>query len=241
MIDPSNNSFIPKRGPAKLKRTNASKQIYVFTIISYVIMFASLLSAGGVFLYSKYFVQKQRDDIVVKLDTAIKVFSESDLQKVINFDNRLQQASDKFESSVALGSLFKAFEAATIDTFQIESLNIKRDKDDKLVLDTKMKTDSVSSIILQRLAYRGNDLTNSVAVKSISVNKPSDEDSGQNSFQRVDIGFEVPLSDVPYEGGKFEFTAGVPIEVDTPTGLDNNNEGVVTDNTDSASGNQNNI
>ena len=30
----------------------------------------------------------------------------------------------------------------------------------------------------------------------------------------------MPISDVPYEGGKSEFTVGVPIEVDTPTGLD---------------------
>ena len=48
------NSFIPKRGPVKRQRRAGSRQIYLFTVISYVLFSATLVASVGVFLYERY-------------------------------------------------------------------------------------------------------------------------------------------------------------------------------------------
>lgn len=238
MIDPSNNnSFIPKHGPAKFKRANVAKQVYVFSIISYILMFSSLLSAGGIYLYSKYFVEKQRDEKVVELDTAIRVFSEADMQEVLDFDRRLQQASDKFESSIALGTLFKAFEEATIEAVQIDNLKVERDNtnDEVLALEATLQTDSIDSAIFQRGVYKSNELVGSVVITGLDVEGADENQSDANLSQVITTEFIVPVSDVPYMGSRLRFVDGVgnpsysteestqAEDVEESTGLENAN------------------
>lgn len=204
MPDLSNNSFIPKRGPVRRSRRAVSRQAYMFTLISYVLLFATLLSAGGVFLYNKY-LDQQLDEEIVTLNTAINSFSEADMQRVLEFDRRLQQADGRLDKSVSMVSVFEALEAATIDTVKIKSLSLEREEDAKLVLSATIETDTFDSTIFQRGVFRRNQVVDTVTFKEVqnSLVETGASEGGQSTGSLVPLvtfeaELEVPLSSVPY-------------------------------------------
>ncbi len=199
MADLSNNSFIPKRGPATRSRSTVSRQVYVFTIVSYVLMFATLLSVGGVYLYSKLLDQQLNDEIA-KLNTAINSFSESDMQEVLEFDNRLQQASGRLNNSVSMVSVFGALEAATVNTVKIASLSLEREQDEKFILEANIETDSFDSTLFQRDIYQQNQAVDAVTFSDVNSVQAADGEEGQYLVPIISFTaeIEVPLAAVPY-------------------------------------------
>lgn len=212
MADLSNNSFIPKRGPVKRIRNSASRQVYVFTIFSYVLMFSTLLATGGVYFYSKY-VDKQKENEIALLNKEIDTFNETDMKKVIDFDNRLNQAYGRLDKSVSIVSVFEAIEDATIDTVQIDSLELKREKDDKFILSASVITDSFDSTMFQRSVYKRNQIIESVVISDVQAIGKSNESSEENknvetndddTVMKFKAELEIPLSSVPYVVGTDE-------------------------------------
>lgn len=195
MPDPSNNSFIPKRGPAKRQRLPASRQVYAFTIVSYVLMFATLLATGSVYLFGKYVDKKLQDEISL-LNVEINSFSETDMKRVTDFDSRLIQASNRLENTVSIVSVFDALERATIDTVQLDSLSLVREDDEKFVLDSSIVTDSFDSAIFQRGVFQRNSVIEGVVINNV---KTVDTKTDGKSLVTFNASIEVPLASVPYK------------------------------------------
>ncbi len=201
----NNNSFIPKRGPVnKKKQGAASRPVYVFTIISYILMFSTLIATGGVYFYGKV-VDKQLSNEVTALNTAISSFSESDMQRVLEFDLRLSQAENRLSHSVSVASVFDALESATIDTVQVASLDLKREKDEQFILAATIETDSFDSTIFQRGVYQRNQTISNVAITSLQNGNTSNlidkkDNTFDNSIPEITFIAElnVPLTAVPY-------------------------------------------
>lgn len=201
MPDPLNNSFIPKRGPVGNRRMPATRQVYIFTIISYTLMFATLIAVGGVFIYEKY-LEKQLDEENELLYNDIKSFNEADMQKVLDFDRRLQQANSRLGKSVSLVSVFEALEDSTAETIKIDNLSIERMLDDKLVLEAEIQTDSFDSALFQRKAYGNGSVFSSVVVDELDASglNPNVEVSEEGVQPKVifKAELEVPVENVPY-------------------------------------------
>ena len=203
MPSSSDNSFIPKRGPVKRKQSGSSRQVYIFTYVSYILMFSTLLATGGVFLYGQY-IDRQLDEEIAALNTEIGSFSGENLAKVTEFDLRLQQADYRLQNSVSVASVFEALQSATIDTVQIEKLNLTRENDEKFVLDASILTDSFDSTIFQRGVFGRSDvISDEVAIENVNTNTQSNLDTGGSVVSsRPVVNFsavlEVPLDTVPY-------------------------------------------
>lgn len=223
MADLSNSSFIPKRGPVKHKPGGTARHIYIFTLISYILMFATLLATGGVFFYSGY-IERQEDAEITALNNEIGSFSNADLQTVIEFEQRLSQASGRLEKGVSLAAIFEAIEAATIDTVQITDLELAREDDEKFLLTATIDTDTFDSTIFQRDIYE-NEKTNRVTsvvftdVKNTSSGSGSDEERSEGSEDIKDqVSFTaeltIPLNSVPFEGDSAR--NGQPIIITDP-------------------------
>ena len=197
MPDPTNSSFIPKREPAKKKRSVSTRRVYVFTLISYVLLFSALIAAGGVYFY-KQMVDENLTKEITLLNNEISTFSEANMRRVLEFDGRLQQAQSRLDATISLPTMFSALEAATAQTVQVTALEIVRENEEKLVLTGTMLTSSFDSAIFQRQMYKDNETVSSVAVTEINA---SGIDDGQTTGQR-ELGFsvvlDVPLSDIPY-------------------------------------------
>lgn len=206
MADPSSSSFIPKRGPApKRKRIDPSRRVYVFTLVSYILMFATLLATGGVYLYKGY-IGEQKDKEVAALNAEFADFSEADMYEVVDFDSRLTQATDRVEKSVSLLSIFESLEQATINTVQLLDLNLEREEDEKFILTASIQTDSFDSTIFQRKTYGNYKTIETILVSEVQT--ASDdfqnstvvavEESPAPTMVTFIAELEIPLAAVPY-------------------------------------------
>lgn len=221
MADLSNNSFIPKRGPSKLKQKEVSRQVYVFTYISYILMFATLLATGGVFLYGQY-VERQLNEEIAALNTEIGSFSEANMARVTDFDERLQQATGRLNSSVSMAALLEALEDATIESVQLQNLSVSREFDDRYVLSGSVQTDSFDSTIFQRRVFEQDGTIDSVSISGVQTSTLTSGTSDEGSLQaRPIVNFtaelEVPISAIPYQAGRSTSQAPAPLNITQPT------------------------
>lgn len=186
-------SFIPKQGPIKRSRQTASRQVHIFTIISYILFVATLIATIGIYLFNRH-LQNQLNVQVEKLNGLIGSFNESDMKMVREFNVRLQQAENRLSHSVALSSVFSALETATAQTVEIEELKIERKDDQNFVLAAKLATGSFDSSLFQRGVLESNDIVESVTVSDVNLGQ--EEAAGGVSFLATIV---VPLEEVPYE------------------------------------------
>lgn len=192
----NNNSFIPKRGPVNKRRPGStSRPVYVFTIISYVLMFATLIATAGVYFYGRL-IDKQLANEVAALNIEISSFSESDMQQVLEFDARLKQAKERLDNSVSVASVFDALEKATINSVQVVLLDLTREKDEQFILNATVETDSFDSTIFQRGIYQRNQTISNVAILDLQNVKNTQADATQPVSFIAKL--NVPLSAVPY-------------------------------------------
>ncbi|NCT02173.1 hypothetical protein GW766_02900 [Candidatus Parcubacteria bacterium] len=198
MPDPSNNSFIPKRGPVtRSTRGTFSRRVYVFTLISYVFLFATLLAVGGMYFYTQH-LKNQLDAEIVAFNKETNSFSKENMQKVLTFNSRLKQASSRLDKSISVTSIFKALEAATINTVEIEDLTLARVADEKYILTASINTDSFDSTIFQRGEYNRNQTIDQVTISGLQKTVVSEGNDPKQSIVSFTAVLDIPVSSVPY-------------------------------------------
>lgn len=198
MPDPSNSSFIPKRGPAKKSRSVASKRIYIFTIVSYVMLFSSLLATGGVYFYKEMMKDRLTAEIAL-LNKEISTFSEADMNRVLEFENRIGQARSRFDVSISLATVFSALESATAQTVKINTLDIEREDDTRVLVSGDMITNSFDSAIFQRSTFQDSGVISTVEIENINaanVDGGSESQPGDKNLSfTATLGF--PIDSIP--------------------------------------------
>jgi hypothetical protein len=220
MKSSSDNSFIPKRGASKRKQVAGSRPFYIFTYISYILMFAALLSSGGVYLYAQY-IDSELAIEIKELNSEIGSFNQADMERVTEFNLRLAQAQDRLDNSVSIASVFDALEQATIDTVQIESLLIEREDDNQLLVEAIIQTDSFDSTIFQRGVYLRNNTIQDVEIQDVENTTLAETDLEVGAVAGADstrpaVSFRallgIPLETVPAKPQSYQFNQSRPVE-----------------------------
>jgi hypothetical protein len=195
----SNSSFIPKRGTSKHKRRVRSGNIYVFTIISYVLIFTALISSGAVFFYASV-VKGELQDEIAAMNAAVNQFNQADLLRVQEFDGRLAQVQDRLSNTGSIVAIFDAIEAATIGTVRFAGFKLERNFDTNYIIDAQLDTDTFDSAIFQRTIAGGNEVVTEVEFTDVSLTTSVIEDTalvGQSL--RISALLMVPIEAVPLQ------------------------------------------
>ena len=201
MPNSPSTSFIPRRGPAKRAQHAVSRQVYIFTLISYILFFATLMAAGGVFFYDRYIDQKLEAEIVA-LNSAIGSFSESDMEVVRELDMRLRQTHSRLDKSVSVVSIFDALEQATVETVKISDVELVRQDDSQFVLTSTIETDTFDSSLFQRGVYERNQIFSSIDVTDLIIASAGSEEEEETApTVNFTATLEVPLSAIPFVPG----------------------------------------
>ena len=195
MPNTQNASFIPKQGPVRQVKRTATRQLHVFTVVSYVAFVATLIVSLGVFLYNRH-LDNQLNSEVEKLSGAIGGFSDSDMLRVREFNVRLRQAHARINESVSLVSIFDALEAATAQSIVLTDLTIKREEDTDFTITAKVATPSFDSSLFQRGLYERNSIIKDITVSDLTISKPTPD--GPTAGVSFVAKIVVPLESVPY-------------------------------------------
>ena len=197
----SSTSFIPKRNPIKKVRRSAARPVFVGTLLIRAFFFAVLIATLIVFVYDNRLTSQLNQEII-NLDNAIASFSEVDMQQVLDTNDRLEQASERLQYSTSIASIFEALEIATIQTVQIERLELERVDDSEIKIVAKMKTGTFDSIIFQRGVLERNDKLIVSNIEDLVINNSPENEEGLNDNISF-IGFKANLSilteSIPHE------------------------------------------
>ena len=213
MPEPSNTSFIPKQSPKKRTKRTASRQVYVFTLISYTLIFASLIASAAVFFYHRY-LENQQASAITDLNSAIASFSVADMERVVALDRRLTQAYGRLEHSVSPTAVLEAVETATAQSVEIEQATLERNGDAGLTLNARLIAEDFDAALFQRGVLERSDTINAVVVEELQLRRPTTAEgeaenadapvlaAGQSlvgltselSFSLGDVGYEAPVS-----------------------------------------------
>ncbi len=191
------SSFIPKQGPAKRSRLVVSRQVHLFTVVSYVLFFGSLAAAIGVFLYARHIDTQLRQE-VVSLDAAIANFSKEKMEQVKAFNIRINQAQKRVSNSVSAVSIFESLEGSTAQAATIDSLTLKRIEDEKFSLTAEISTNSFDSALFQRGLYERNSVIETVMFEDVSLKRDEGDTEVGSSGVSFKAELQVPLGAVPY-------------------------------------------
>ena len=221
----SNNtsSFIPKRGPVRRRKPKSKNQIFLFTIITYSLLFASLLAAGGTYFYKNYLTSQLQEE-VTELDLAIATFSTEDLARVREFDVTLRRATDRIDNNASIVAILDGLDVATVEPVQLQSMSIERAADSEFLLTGTVQTSSFDAAMFQRKVYNANRrLFSAVEVNEVSVTNDYSDDEGQTtdddntSVRKQEVTFSValsvPLEEVLFDPEKARMTDDVDDEV----------------------------
>jgi hypothetical protein len=231
MGEEKSGSFIPKRNPIRRSRKRGSKQLFIFTIISYVSVFAAVVASAGVFFYSQY-TDSLLVEEVAALDTEIANFEDEEMREVLAFENRLKQAAYRFDHSVSVRSLFEAIEDATISTVQFSDFSLERIADESYVITANLITDSFDSTIYQRGVMERNPQIASVLVSNAVSGAAETGAGGSNEVitaaaassadeVRFDAELSFAVSEIPLEVQSQ--TAPAPVSISGPSPNDDAN------------------
>lgn len=197
MPNSPSSSFIPKQGPAKHSRQVVSRQVHLFTVLSYILFFAALAGSVAIFLYQRY-TTSQLDAEIVALSGEIGSFSDVKMEEVRSFNMRLTQAADRIGNSVSAVAVLESIEDATAQSVNIESLDMKREGDETFVVTAEISTNSFDSSLFQRGVYERSPIVESVLIEDLSL----EEDDSESNLPSKGVSFKaelhVPLKGVPY-------------------------------------------
>ena len=218
MPNTPSSSFIPKQGPAKRSRQVVSRQVHVFTVLSYILFFGALTASAGVFLYTKH-TDSQLQNEVIALDAAIANFSTEKMEQVKAFNVRLIQAEERIKNGVSAVSIFESLEASTAQAVSLQSFALKRVEDETFLLTAEVNTDTFDSALFQRGLYERNSIIENVSFEDLSLGTTDSEEDAPRSGVSFRAELEVPLTAVPYmpEGTALPLTETTVVEISTST------------------------
>jgi len=190
------SSFIPKQGATKKKQRRASTSILPLPIISSGILYAALIASGFVFFYQGY-INRNFEQAVADLDQASASFNESNMQRVVDFDQRLRLGQKLVSEHVAVTEALRQLEASTVQTAQFKSLTYEKDVNESglktLTLSGELIASSVDAVLFQSSPY-------------ITELKPA---SGPQFF---DVSFETPEGENASMGREVAYELVVTLE-----------------------------
>jgi len=218
------SSFIPKRGSNRAKRKKPARRIFVFALVAYSLIFASLLASGASYLYLNYTTSLLQEEVST-LNSEINTFSISDLSVVSEFDLTLKRANERFDNTASVATLLDAIDSATAQPVQIESLEMERIDDQYMLLTAEVITQSFDSALFQRgLLNDEARLFTDVVFEDVSIAvSEEDEDSETTATSNEDqvtfnVTARVPIDSLSYETFRPD-TLSIPVGTDNQTSL----------------------
>jgi hypothetical protein len=113
---------------------------------------AAPLASVALFIY-QIRVESQFKTSVANLEEQIQGFNNTDLTRVIEFDDRLKLTKKLVSSHVSLVALLAILENATADTVQFNNLSITRKDDKTLEARASLTTSALDGALFQRSTY----------------------------------------------------------------------------------------
>jgi hypothetical protein len=202
MAEVPRSSFIPKQAKTAVSsRVQKKRRFNVLGFISMTLLLASLVLAGGTYLYKDY-TQKQLTQEKQALADARGKFNESDIASVRELDARFRAANYLLSNHLAPSKIFDALETTTNQNVQFKNFSFSQLTSGDVSVTVDGATDAFKSVALQALAFGQNALFKDAVFTKLSNNAQTnlngtDSNAPAPSQQNPEISFNVTGSISP--------------------------------------------
>lgn len=214
MADQVNPSFIPKQNPAQLTRRNPSRQVFLLALVSYSLVVAALVAAGGLFAYQRY-TDRLLAAEMQSYNNEIASFNTEEYQRVVALSEQLSQAKKLLDGRVSMATVLEIIASSTIDTVQFTEASLGRLDNGDVTFEGTARTDSFDSILFQRRIYDEAARVATVELSDVTITfgSASEEADGQTevTFSAV---FSLKKDELPVTA-----TSSVPVAQPLPASL----------------------
>jgi len=200
-MDPSiPTSFIPKRPVTsesfQSSSSSASRSVGLLTVITVVIVIATAVSFGGVYLYEQR-LTSQKSTLEQSIDTArdgIGTEFVSDMQRL---NARISGVQELLTNHIVVSPIFAALEATTLRSIQYSQFKYEigidpLTKGQAVKVDLSGTARSYSTIALQSDAFLDSKLIKNPVFSNLNV----DDKTGRVEFK---LAFTVAIGDLSYQ------------------------------------------
>lgn len=159
-------SFIPK----KSLETGAGRGggFGLFFLIAILIFIASLVAAGGSFLYEQY-LNKTLADKKVSLDRAQGAYEPNTIEDLARLDQRITQAKTLLAKHTAMSAIFAFLSTQTLEKVSFSTFGLTMQPDGGAQLQLAGKADSFSTVALQSDQLGASKVLKDVVFSGITV------------------------------------------------------------------------
>lgn len=231
MPEGTDSSFIPKNAN-RAKKPRTGKRIYVFSYISYIFFFGTLLAVFGTYFYSSQ-VEHSLESYRAELAAESARFSEGDINEVRDLEKRLIVADELLAESNAPSRIFEALETVIADTFRINDFSYDRLPDNSIVLTFAGGTETFDAALFQRELMSSVPGFDEASVVDFSYSELAESEEGASEDQ-LSVTFkgttnatafpyeapapEMPAADLSDTEGE-SVTATTSVQTDQPNDL----------------------
>ena len=165
-------SFIPRETPSFSQSPRRQKGIAdLLTLLSIVLLVASVALGAGVFLYKEY-LRSSASSKVSQLERAKAAFEPSLIRELTRLDDRMRSAGDVLGGHIAPTAFFRMLEQTTIASIAYASLDFEAIDAQHMTVKMDGVAGSVNAIALQAdLFAKGGMITSPIFS---NINRESD-------------------------------------------------------------------
>lgn len=213
MAEASGTSFIPKNAN-RVRKPRTSKRIYIFSYVSYVFFFGTLLAVIGVYVLS---VQTGRALEASKQELAREreTFDQGDIAAVRDLEKRIVTAEKLLNESAAPSTLFSSLESIVADPVRFASVAYERLPGNEFTITFDVAADAFDPILFEQELLKTVPALAEAEVVDYRYGQASEEteESAVTAGERVVVTFESRASTglIPYEPPETAATGTSPI------------------------------
>lgn len=187
------SSYASPGGPSAIpKMVQKRRTFHVFGFVATVLLFGSVLSAGGVVFYKKE-LEKQLTEAQKGLTSKSEADHEKKIAEIGSFHLKLKTAELLLSNHKAPTKLFDELEKITKKKVQLTSLKYSYDPGFEVTLELTGNTDELASVALQKKKLLEDALFSTFVVSGItsSLETPGTEEAAGQGEEQKGISFAV--------------------------------------------------
>lgn len=176
MSEQQGSSFIPKSGVRTIRKTGATRRIYLLAYISYIVFFTTLFVVVGVYVYS-ITVNRSLSAVQNQLTTERQRFAVSEVEQIWQLDSRIKEAERILNESTAPSRIFSDIETIVASNIHFTGVSYELLPSQQFELELTGSADDFNEILAQRDLLKDSAILKNAVVSSYDYSVAGENDT----------------------------------------------------------------
>ncbi|MBI2047787.1 MAG: hypothetical protein HYT27_01475 [Parcubacteria group bacterium] len=162
-------SFIPKKPLIRENILGQQKGVNLVLFVSIIIFFATVLIAGGVFLFD-VLLKRQESSLTSSIERAREAIEPELVASLGRIDARIKAAKNILDNHTAISPIFDLLEQLTLSSVSFESLRYVVESEGKITFQLSGTARNYSSVALQSVLFGENRYIENPIFSNLQLN-----------------------------------------------------------------------